>query len=874
MKQNIIILLLYFPMLIQAQYQERQNLNANWSFQLAGETNWESVNLPHTWNAEDALDDEPGYFRGIGNYQNAISIDKKEGENYFLFFEGVNQQLKVKVNGQTAGEHIGGYTSFGFRITDLVIDGNNRIQVEVSNKHNPAVIPLEADFTFFGGIYRDVWLLTTGQAFFDYSYGQNGGIKLTPQIDGEAKGELTVEARILNSYASFQDIVFRTILYSPDGKKVMEKENPIPKIDKRQVLSPRSRYHFYDELQLWSPKNPNLYTVVSTLEQPDGKVLDRVSQKIGFRTFSFKNDGLELNGEKLKLIGSNRHQDELGKGFAISNNDHERDLKMLKEMGINFLRISHYPQDPRILELTDSLGLIAVEEIPFVNEATVSDQFSENTKQMLREMISRDRNHTSLFAWGTSNELTLRLNSITKEFSEAQKQEYINFEVKLLNELNEIIQESDETRPSFTVLCCGKERNKELGYHAADIIGYNKYFGWYEGETGDLDEYLNNYAQLESKPFFLSEYGAGADPRIRSEDPQRFDFSVEWQNHVHQSHLIQILDSDNLFGSAVWNFADFQAEHRNDAVPKINSKGVTTVHRLPKDSYYFYEVALSDVAKVRLPAKLYTQRTGVAEKDGFLHQSIEIYSNQATAELFLNDESLGSKDMIDFKAKWDVPFREGKNVLVAKSPLLVGSVQDSLTVYSNILPYNFSESDLSQTPLAINVGAHFSFAEELNSKQIWLPDQEYDGNTYGYKGGKKYFRDGKELTGSAANILTTDLDPVYQTHRYNLDSYHVNLPEGNYMVELHFAEVLGEWRTENFLKNINEDRSADSFQRIMDLTLNGEEINPEPLYDSSKENLTPIVIKKQIEIKDGGLNLNFQNNSEFNYLSGIRIKKL
>ena len=875
MKPFILIILFgWLPLSLVAQYKAKQNLNTDWEFQFQGQSNWEQIHLPHTWNATDAVDDEPGYKRDVGIYQKTISIDKQENENYFLFFEGANQHLQLSINGKQAGEHKGGYTSFGYRITDFLVNGNNQIKIELSNKHNPSIIPLEADFTFFGGIYRDVWLLTTGKAFFDYNYGTNGGIQLTPKIIDENKGEITVEASIFNSYKTMSNVVLRTTLFSPDGKQLKEKLFPITNIDERQILAPKSKLLFYEELKLWSPKSPNLYTVVTTLETEAGLLLDQVTQKVGFRNFSFEQDGFVLNGQKLKLIGSNRHQDELGKGNALSNKDHERDMLMLKNMGINFLRISHYPQDPRILELTDSLGIIAIEEIPFVNEATVSEEFAKNTKQQLREMISRDRNHSSLMAWGTSNELTLKLNELTKSFSEPKKQAYIDFEVELLNDLDQLIQESDETRPSFTVLCCGKEQNIELGYHAADIIGYNKYFGWYEGQAQDLSSFLSEYATIENRPFFLSEYGAGADPRIRTEQPKRFDFSVEWQNQVHQQHLQQILTSKHLFGSSLWNFADFQAEHRNDAVPKLNSKGIVTANRQPKDAYYFYEVALSEEAKIKIPAKLYRERKGIANDDGKLHQTIEVYSNQKTAELFLNEISLGSKTIENFKAEWLVPLQNGENKLVAKSPILVGTIEDELLLTAEVLPNDFSKLDLENKTLAINVGSHFLFNEEVNSNKIWLPDQEYDGESYGYTGGSNYWRDGNELLGSDANILTTSLDPVYQTHRYNIDSYKVKLPKGNYLVELHFAEVLGNCRTENFLRNIESLISAENFKRNMNCSINGIPVNTSVFEAQSESYFQPIVIEQPVRINNEVLTIQFKQNDGFNYLSGLKIRKV
>jgi len=829
----------------------KQNINDGWQFNRSDNADWQQVDLPHTWNAQDVLDDETGYYRGGGTYQKTLQVKKEDDKRYHLFFEGANQELTLFVNNQEVGNHIGGYTSFGFDITEFLKNRGNEILVKLTNAHDPNIIPLEADFNFFGGIYRDVWLLTTGQAHFDYSYGFNGGAVVEPKVVEPGKYNLKLVASVTNSAPTTTDVIISTTLTDAYGKEYLSKKYLVEQLLSAETSELSLSYSFYDDVTLWSPAEPQLYDLNLQIIV-DGKMVDQVLQKVGFRTFAFDNDGFVLNGEKMKLIGTNRHQDEIGKGFALSNADHLRDLMMLKEMGINFLRVSHYPQDPRILELTDSLGIIAIEEIPFVNEATASPEFAENTKNMMLEMISRDRNHTSLFSWGTSNELTLRLDRITKDFTAVEKQNYIDFEVALLNDLDELIKQTDTTRPSFTVHCCGKERNKELGYHAADLIGYNKYFGWYEGTADDVPDFLDEFAALEDRPFFLSEYGAGADPRIRAENPRRFDFSIEWQNIFHQKHLKAIVESNNLFGANVWNFADFQAEHRGDAVPKINNKGIVTVDRVPKDAYYFYQVALSSEPIVKLPAKLYTNRIGIQNgKKKSLVQPIEVYSNQPYVELWLNGKSLSFQEIDHFSTTFQVPLKQGANQLKATVP--TQSATDQLELNARILPTTLKKLDLGDDALRINVGAHFIFSEEVNGDKIWLADKPYTTGSYGYHDGEVFLRDQKELVGSDRNILTTNNDPVYQTQRRNLSAYQIDIGKGNYHVELHFAKLNGQ-------ENIAQDASIE---------VNGEVVTAASI--STSNNFSPIVLEKEVKVNKDGLLIELKGGSETQFLNGIII---
>ncbi len=862
------ILLVCIFIQVNGLAREKQCMNESWQFKRDVDKNWESVDLPHTWNAEDVLDDEKGYYRGGAVYKRKIIITDTKQKQSFLEFEAVGQQFTLLVNGTTIGTHYGGYTSVVFNISKAVQPGTNTIEVHASNQVNEQLIPLEADFNFYGGIYRDVWFYQTGINHFYTNTGGSSGVLVHSQLDStnfnKAKLEITSTIKLSPSTKADKFIV-TYLLYNSLGKKVAS-------FSKTGLQTTLNHSVFQQSIQKdlevmsWSIDSPNLYKLKVVI---DG---DTVSQHIGFRRINIsKKKGFVLNGQPVKLIGSNRHQDEVGKGNALSNEDHRRDLLMLKQMGINFLRISHYPQDPVVLNLCDSLGILAIEEIPFVNEATVSKEFSKLTKLQLEEMMIRDYNHPSLFAWGTSNELTLQLNRITKNFTDSQRKDYIQFEVDLLTQLDSIIHQLDPNRYSFTVHCCGLERNIKLGYHQADLIGYNKYFGWYEKDVNQLTDFLHDFAELESRPFFLSEYGGGADPRIRTNSPKRFDFSVEWQNHIHQSHLLQLLNSSQFFGANVWNFADFQAEHRNDAVPKINSKGLVTAHRLPKDSYYFYQVVLADEEKVILPAKLYTTRAYLAnDSTGEIsNQTIEVYSNKngEIMQLFQNGKIIASNEVREFKSSFTVPFQHGTNQIMAQ----VGPQFDQETFEVIIFPKKLSRDRL-EMGLNINIGAHFTFSEQINSKNIWLPDKAYEPGNYGFVGGSPFLRDSKELVGSDQNILTTNLDPIYQTHRYNMDSYQIDVPDGLYEIELHFAEVLSKNQAKNWLK---QQSISGDFNRDFEVWINNDLVSDFTNEFSDTKEFFPMVMKQSVLAKNGtGINIHFNDQAKFPYLSGVTIKAI
>ena len=537
---------------------------------------------PSTWNICDAMDDAPGYYRGDSVCTTTFYLDSVRPKDmaYTLCFDGVNQEAWVYVNQDSVGYHAGGYTRFDMDVTPYVRTGDNIVSVRVSNAYNPDIPPLSADFTFFGGIYRKAYLKISS----DVRIAQDGVCITTPVVT-DRKAVLYADVEVLNPHQHKYGI--RQTLVSPDGIQWKLKRG------KLTLSNP----------QLWSPDSPTLYTLVTQLTDSKGKVLDEVRTKVGFRYYRFDpNEGFFLNGKHLKLIGVNRHQDERGYGNALADWQHERDIRMIKEMGANFLRVSHYPQDRRVMEMCDSLGILCSVEIPLVNAITESEAFTSNSLHMLDEMIRQNRNHPSVIIWAYMNEILLR-----PPFPSSSKRDsiYKQHVVDLARLLERRCHEMDNERYTMIAYHDNMQQNYSCGLmQVPQIVGLNIYQGWYSGTFSGFEKVLAKmHTTLPDKVLFVTEYGADCDIRLRSASPERFDYTLDYALLYHQHYLQVIRQTDYLAGSAAWNFNDFSSETRGGASPHFNLKGLVTTHRIPKPTYWFYQSELAHDSIVRQTAK-------------------------------------------------------------------------------------------------------------------------------------------------------------------------------------------------------------------------------------------------------------------------------
>jgi beta-galactosidase len=506
----------------------RFTINDGWLFAGAdvsdGEKNgidtggWQRVDLPHTWNIADTLDDAPGYRRGVSWYRKRLELGSElRGKRTFLYFEGVNQTADVFVNEKPAGSHVGGYTAFVFDITSLVKLGEpNMLAVKVDNSLVNDIPPLDADFNMHGGIYRDVWIIAANDGHFKITDMAGPGLVIRTELGGgsrpspaEVSERVDVSGVVVNAADTVRKFDILTRILDKDGFQVAATARGLT-VPARSEGAFTHNPAYVRRAKLWSPDDPYLYTV-STVLRENGQDLDEIRQPLGFRSYRFDPaEGFFLNGKPLKLRGTNRHQDYKGFGNAVPDDLQVRDLEIIKETGFNFVRLAHYPQDPSVLAAADRLGLMLWEEIPVVNVVHISEAFNRNSETMLREMIRQHRNHPSVILWGYMNEVFLRAPK-----TDAQ----VRATVDLARRLEKIAREEDPGRLTAIAFDHGA---REI-YHTSGlsqithVVGWNLYFGWYHDTFDDFGRFIDEqHRRFPYRPLFISEYGANADRRVHS----------------------------------------------------------------------------------------------------------------------------------------------------------------------------------------------------------------------------------------------------------------------------------------------------------------------------------------------------------------------
>ncbi|TWU28673.1 glycoside hydrolase family 2 TIM barrel-domain containing protein [Bythopirellula polymerisocia] len=768
-----------------------------------GDREVEIVNLPHTWNAEDAIhgatSKEEGYYRGPAWYLRKITVPAHyQDKELYVFFEGANQETDVFVNGQFAGGHVGGYTRFVVPISKFVqFDSSKQsadfeLAVRVDNVHNLDIPPLSADFTFYGGIYRDVFLVATEKVHFNIEDHASNGIYIrTPSVSAE-QVEMDVDVQLINCGTTDRNVKLETIIYDPYSKPVVTNASDIT-LAAGQKLTAKPKVDPIHNPSLWSPDSPNLYRLVCRLYDAEtNQMLDESMSPFGCRWFSFDAEkGFFLNGKHLKLIGTNRHQDYLNIGNALPDYIHREDIKKMKEMGSNFLRIAHYPQDPAVLELCDRLGILTTVEVPIIDTITESEAFKQNCLNIHLEMMRQNYNHPSLIIWAYMNEVLLH----PKYQKDKEKQkDYFEKVYEIASELEALTRKEDPYR--YTMIPNHANLNLYKDTKLTDlpmIVGWNIYFGWYKGEFSDIKSIMTEYHHtIPDKPMIIAEYGAGADPRLHALTPTRFDFTIEYATRFHEQYLSALTDFPFISGINVWNFADFGSVGRVDTVPNINNKGLIGIDRKPKDAYFFYQAALLKKPFIGITAKTWIRRACVESKSGkgVCMMPVEIFSNQNKLELFHNGISLGAKMVQEHnKVIWDVPFVDGNNILRAVSSDN-SRVEDCATVRMDVLPIKLD--DFPVAGLSINCGDYRFFYDDILDR-AWLPEKVYIEGSWGYIGGKVYAMEQtpRQSFGTSQPIEGTNCDPLYQTQRIGIKQYRFDVPPGVYEVTLHLAELTG-----------------------------------------------------------------------------------
>ena len=881
-----IFILLFIVGWAQAQQRVVYTINDGWKFtkgspfeaQLTGcdDSSWETVNIPHTWNDKDADDETPGFYRGPVWYRKQLFIDKsQEGRRAMIYFEGANQEVRFYLNGQFVGEHKGGYTRFCFDITPHLRYGQeNLFAIYVNNVYNPNIPPLSADFTFFGGIYRDVYLQFMNPVHIATNdYASSGVYIRTPEVNNSA-ASVEITTLLTNDMPQATEIRVENIICDADGKEVKKTQAEV-KLAAGETKTDISKKIKIDSPHLWDIDDPYRYMVYTRiLDKRKGTLLDEVVNPLGLRWFKFDSEkGFFLNGKGRKLIGTARHQDYFQKGNALRDELHVQDVLLLKEMGGNYLRVSHYPQDPVIMEMCDKLGIVTSVEIPVVNAVTETEEFLHNSVEMAKEMVRQDFNRPSVMIWGYMNEIFLR-----RPYTEGkQLEDYYRFTEKVARALEATIREEDPSR--YTMMAYHNMPQYYEDAHLTEIPmiqGWNLYQGWYEPDINEFQRLLDRaHKAYKGKVLMVTEYGPGVDPRVHSYQPERFDFSQEYGLVYHKHYLNEMMKRPFIAGSSLWNLNDFYSESRVDAVPHVNNKGVVGLNREKKDVYWFYKTALSRRPILVIGNREWKSRGGVvntAQKECI--QSVPVFSNAEEVELFVNNKSLGKKKIENNYALFDVPFVGGENLLEAVAVTGDNKLCDMLRIQFQLVGSQLKDEAVPFTELNVMLGSSRYF-EDRAANVAWIPEQEYKPGSWGFIGGTSYRRQTGfgTMLGSDIDIHGTDMNPIFQTQRVGIKSFKADVPNGEYSVYLHWAELESGKEREALVYNLGAD-SEQTFagNRSFGISINGTTVSDD--FNVARDyGYTRAVIKKfVITVKDGkGVSVDFHKKEGEPILNAIRI---
>lgn len=746
--------------------REMKTINDGWEFRKPADTEWTSVNIPHTFNLDAYR--QPNYYQGKGLYRRVLTLPEVDPHRrYYLKIDAASKAAEVTVNGKSAGSHAGGYTAFVVDVTDY-IQKENIIEITVDNGRKD-ITPISADFTFWGGIYRDVWLVSTPEQHFRMdNMGSDGVFVSTPEVNGQ-RGKIQVKGEVTNDAETSVTLEVQNQIYSPQGDLLQTRKQKV----KLKAGETREFGYVSDVIanpDLWSPETPSLYKVkTQLLNSKTNEVIDEKTNKVGFRWFAFDgNKGFSLNGKPYKLRGVNRHQDQAPVGVALDDEAHRRDIRLIKELGCNFIRISHYPQDDAIVEMCDELGLLAWEEIPIINIVPDTPGYADNCELNLREMIRQHYNHPSIIAWGYMNEILLTVPPVDSPEWQPCKERT----VALAQRLEAALKEEDSSRVSVMAFNMTNLYN-EIGLDLEDVVGWNLYQGWYVDKLEDFNKWCEDqHRRYPHHPMIISEWGAGSDRRLHTTEGRAFDFSMEYQQTYVEHYLPFIEEKEWISGCTYWNFIDFNVAARQESMPRVNNKGLFYNDRTPKDVvYYFKSMWRKDIPVLRIASRDWKVRVG---KEGETQQ-IKLYSNLPEVELFVNGESAGKQATDNCHAVFNVVLPVGTSVLTAQGVYGNKPVEDVMTIDFRPLP-DLSEGD----ELAINVGSNCFFTSAL-SKLTWLPDRPYVPGSWGYVSG--------EARSTTSEIVNTVDVPLYQTRREGEFTYKIDAPDGNYEVELLMADV-------------------------------------------------------------------------------------
>ena len=609
------------------------------------------VSLPHTWNAKDGQDGGNDYWRGVGTYQIDLP-DPTDGKRQFIEFKGANHVATVYCNGRLLGQHKGGFSTFRFDLTAAMRPTGNVLRVDVSNALSD-IYPQTADFTFFGGLYREVSFIETAPAHFDLLKTGTNAVFVTPMVSGTTRLDLfPVDAGGCTVSVDLKDA---------SGAVVASASAPA-EAHTVLTLSVKAPH-------LWNGMaDPYCYTAEASLLRGD-EVLDTVAVDYGYRSFHVDpNTGFWLNGKNTPLHGVARHQDRLDKGWAISRADHEEDIALIKEVGANTVRLAHYQHDQYFYDLCDHTGFVVWAEIPFISRFIPGQEAHDNTLSQMTELVAQNYNHPSIFFWGISNEIL-----IGKDREDLRQN---------LREVNALAKRLDPSRMTTMAQVTMTPMESEHNI-ITDVESYNHYFGWYFGEAADNGPWLDQFhAMYPDRCLGVSEYGAEAILKWHSAYPENHDYTEEYACEYHHDMLKTFAARPYLWATHLWNMFDFAADGRDEGgVQGRNNKGLVTYDRkTKKDAFYLYKAYWTTEPMLHVRGARFVDRAP-GERD------VTVYTNCPSVTLILNGAEVATLEAVDHAAVFkDVPLKDGPNTVSARC----GDVASNTIILNGVAEHNYA----------------------------------------------------------------------------------------------------------------------------------------------------------------------------------------
>lgn len=665
--------------------RETKQINTGWAF-LKGDTKhhkvpkkvkkgWEAVDLPHTWNNLDGQNGGFNYFRGACWYFKELALYPKADEELYLEIPAASLSAEVYINGTSACTHKGGFSTFRVNITPYINPKKaTKIAICVDNSESKEIYPQTADFTFFGGLYRGVNLITVNKAHFDLEYEGGCGVAVTPKINENGSADIEIEAFVKNA----------------DGCRIQYRVNDAV------VDGTKTTLHI-DNPHLWNgTADPYLYRLNAQIVK-NNIVIDNVSVKFGIRSFSVDPDkGFFLNGKPYPLHGVSRHQDREDMGWAITKKEHKEDMELIAETGANTIRLAHYQHSEYFYNLCDEYGMIVWAEIPFISAFMNTPEARENTLSQMKELVIQNYNHPSIVCWGIANEITIGGEDPAL--------------IENLNALNDLCHSLDQTRLTTMAQLTMVDMESPLN-KITDILSYNHYFGWYMGNVNDNAPWLDKFHKLNPEICLgVSEYGCEGILKYHNDNPQMQDYSEEYQAYYHEKMLETFESRPYLWSTHVWNMFDFASDMRDEGgVKGRNNKGLVTFDRkTKKDSFFIYKAYWSDEKFVHLCGSRYVNRP--AEKT-----DIKIYSNCESVALYVNGSEIGTQPCNKITVFTDISLQNGENTIKAVS----GELTDEMKIN------RVSEPDESYVLKAVdagNSGSNWFDTLETDTEELQFPE--------------------------------------------------------------------------------------------------------------------------------------------------------